>query len=213
MVFIILCGAFTAVLSMKLIQNGYNPKIQVLIYPALQLFDFMLPSYRQPFCQIAIVKMSDVISSYLNTTVSDNDLLSNNHTTPEVKRSLAKYVPYDYIPAKYRQGINPLEPVYGDAEIYLRVKLIFSPDISPLLVEDKVLKLMPITYILSVGHDRFRDEAFIYEKRLEVNGVQVTHHHYEHSFHGALQMLNGVASLNIANEMMEQITDFLLKMA
>jgi len=83
-----------------------------------------------------------------------------------------------------------------------------TPEISPLLVEDNELAKLPSTYILSVGHDSLRDEAFIYEARLKRAGVSVVHNHYEHTFHGSLGFLNGPFGLKIAHEMIGDIVKY-----
>ncbi|CAF1358862.1 unnamed protein product, partial [Didymodactylos carnosus] len=172
-------GNFAAVLTQRFIDDGYSPKSQVLIYPVIQFFDFMLPSYmRSTLTLFHFGSTAEILSLYLNTTIS-SDIMANNHTTPKIKKQFAKYVDWSLLPDNFLDGRKPLKPDYGSKELYDEAKQVLSKDISPLLVEDKYLKKLPLTYILSVGHDKLRDEAFIYAKRLEQLGVEVVHDHHE----------------------------------
>ncbi|CAF0923712.1 unnamed protein product [Didymodactylos carnosus] len=204
-------GTFAAVLAQRLVDKDYSPKLQVLIYPIVQFFDFMLPSYMKANVEVLDYgTMADVLSIYLNKTIT-SDILGNNHTTPKVKKQFEKYIDWSLIPVDIRGERNPIAPDYGSNELYEQVKQALTEDISPLLVDDTRLKKLPPTYMLSVNHDRLRDENFIYAKRLENVGVKVVHHHYEHTFHGALNFLHAPMDLKIAHTMIDNIVRYLLE--
>lgn len=209
----IIGGSLAAIIAMRFATNPvseYLPRLQVLIYPSLQFFDMMLPSYRQKHFVFLYYTGNHKLSVYLNETI-DQSLYQNNHTSVEQKRYYRKYVDWSLIPAKYRTVYkNPTNDDYeGDPNLIERTKKALNPEISPLLVDDDKLAKLPSTYMLSVGHDRLRDEAFIYAGRLQRVGVPVIHNHYENAFHGSITLLSGALGLDIAREMVGDIVEYL----
>jgi acetyl esterase/lipase len=99
----------------------------------------------------------------------------------------------------------------GNPKLIKNAKGVLNPDVSPLLVEDEELAKLPPTYILTVDHDRLRDEGFIYAGRLKANGVDVVHRHFENTFHGSLTFLEGILELDIAHVMLDDIVKYLNK--
>lgn len=188
-----------------------RPRLQVLIYPVVQFFDFMLPSYLTPALHIFhFGRAGQVQEFYINKSISEA-VLVNNHTNVEQKRRYRQFVDWSLIPTKYRQVYK--EPITdnidGDSQLIENAKQILNPDISPLLVENRDLAKLPSTYILTVDHDRLRDEGFIYAARLKINGVNVVHHHFDNTFHGSLTFLDGLFKLDIAHEMLNDIVQYL----
>ncbi len=205
-------GNFAAVNAMRFATHsvsGHSPRLQILIYPVVQLFDLMLPSYLQQHHDFFHYTVDNVLSVYLNEKI-DASIYANNHTSVKQKKHYRKYVDWSLIPSKYRTIYkNPItDNNEGDPNLIERAKKALSPEISPLLVEDDQLAKLPPTYILSVGHDRLRDEAFIYEGRLRRAGVSVVHNHYEHTFHGSLNFLYGPLGLDIAHKMITDIVGY-----
>lgn len=205
-------GNFAAVLAMRFATNPNTknvPRAQILIYPVLQMFDMMLPSYMTEHAQVFLYSVDHTLSAYFNQNI-DSSIYANNHTTAAQKKQYRKYVDWNLIPAKYRKVYNkPInDDLEGDPVLVERAKLTLNPEVSPLLVEDqKLAKLFP-TYVLTVGHDRLRDESFIYAARLKKNGVRVVHNHYEHTFHAAINFLHGPLALDVANDMVVGIVKF-----
>jgi acetyl esterase/lipase len=188
-----------------------QPRLQVLIYPVVQFFDLMLPSYQQSIIDVFDSgKNSLMVKLYLNKSIS-NEILSNKHTTIQQKKKFRSFVDWSLIPDKYRQIYK--EPIADhideDADLINNAKQLLDPDISPLLVENELLAKLPPTYMLTVGHDRLRDEGFIYAARLKANGVAVVHQHIENIFHGSLTFLEGIFKLDIAHQMLKDISKYL----
>ena len=211
--FFFLGGNFAAVIAGRFANNPlaeFNPRTQVLIYPALQLFDFMLPSYMKSYVQLVHYKIDQVLTSYLSKDI-DSSLYANNHTSVEQKKKFRKYVDWSLIPAEFRTVYK--QPIgddrEGDPTLIKNAALALSPEISPLLVSNQQLSKLPPTYILSVGHDPLRDESFIYAGRLKKNGVPVVHHHFPNTFHAAVNFLHGPLKLNIAETMINDIVEYL----
>ncbi len=206
-------GNFAAVNAMRFATHPvgkHSPRLQILIYPVLQYFDLMLPSNMQEHYQIYRLTVDHTLSLYLNETI-DKSIYANKHTTVNQKKHYRKYVDWSLIPSKYRTIYkNPItDDQEGDSNLIEKAKQTLNPKVSPLLVEDEQLAKLPLTYLLSVDHDRLRDEAFIYEGRLKRVGVPVIHNHYEHIFHGSLGLLDGPFALDIAREMIADLVEYI----
>jgi acetyl esterase/lipase len=206
-------GNLAAVTAMRFVTNpidNHSPRLQILIYPVLQLFDIMLPSYIQPKFQFFQYSVDHTLSLYFNENI-DKSIYANNHTSVQQKKHYRKYVDWSLIPAKYRTVYK--KPITddneGDPKLMKAAKEALNPEVSPLLVEDKQLAKLPSTYILSVGHDSLRDEAFIYEGRLKHAGVSVVHNHYENTFHGSVGFLYGPFGLDISHEMVDDMVKYI----
>jgi arylacetamide deacetylase-like 2 len=206
-------GNFAAVNAMRFATHPvgqHSPRLQILIYPVVQLFDMMLPSYIQEYYQILDYTVDNVLSLYLNEDI-DKSIYANNHTSVKQKKHYRKYVDWSLIPSKYRTIYkHPItDDNEGDPNLIESAKEALNPEVSPLLVEDEQLAKLPPTYILSVGEDRLRDEAFIYGGRLKRAGVSVVHNHYERTFHASLNFLYGPFGLEIANKMLGDIIKYI----
>jgi acetyl esterase/lipase len=187
------------------------PRLQVLIYPVVQFFDFMVPSYLTPTLHIFHFGRGGlVLELYINKSITD-DVLANNHTSLQQKKQYRRFVDWSLIPEKYRQVYKtPItDKMDGNIELIENAKGLLHPDVSPLLVDDTELAKLPPTYVLTVDHDRLRDEGFIYARRLKASGVNVVHHHFENTFHGSLTFLDGLFELDIAHEMLDDIVKYL----
>jgi acetyl esterase/lipase len=190
--------------------SKHSPRLQILIYPLIQLFDMMLPSYIHEHFTVFHYTIDETLSLYFNEKI-DESVYANNHTTAKQKKHYRKYVDWSLIPSKYRTVYkNPItDDNEGDSNLIEKAKQVLNTEVSPLLAEDKQLAILPPTYILSVGHDRLRDEAFIYAGRLNRAGVSVVHNHYEHTFHGSINFLDGPLGLDIANTMMTDMVKYI----
>jgi acetyl esterase/lipase len=190
--------------------GNYSPRLQILIYPSLQFFDLMLPSYLESHFIFFHYTAYYKLSVYLNETI-DRSIYANNHTSIEQKKFYRKYVDWSLIPEEYRRVYKkPMNDDYeGDSSLIKKARKALDPEISPLLVEDNQLSKLPMTYILTVGHDRLRDEGFIYQGRLKRVGVHVVHNHYKNTFHGSITLLYGLFALDIALKMVDDIIQYI----
>lgn len=207
-------GNFAAVIAMEFTNKNVSenvPRLQILIYPVVQFFDFMLPSYLEPIINVfGSGEDFQMIEFYLNKSIS-NDILYNNHTNIQQKKQYRSFVDWKLIPDEYKQiykqPIN--DNLNGNENLINNTKQLLIPEISPLLVQNEILSKLPSTYVLTVGHDRLRDEVFIYVARLKANRVNVTHRHFQNTFHGSIIFLEGIFKLDIAHQMLNDITDYL----
>ena len=188
-----------AVIGQHLIENKIaKPKLQVLIYPILQFYDFTLPAYRvnmpkKVLGQISYENYKNFIH-YLTGYEADDSIFLNGHTTRSHKESIfSEYVNVGYLPNKFRKNHN-LESIKfanDTQEVYKKVsEILLSKELSPLLVKDEhLLNNTPNhTVLITTEMDILRDDGFIYAGRLKKLGLSIQHEHYQNLFHGVFGM-------------------------
>ncbi|CAF0829649.1 unnamed protein product [Adineta steineri] len=201
-------GNLALVITQSLLRDGFSPRAACLIYPALQFFDFTLPSYRlylprnilgvineQNFLEV----MSELTQSKIKVT---RDVLFNNHTSAKDKKRLRPYVDAQ----KYLPISLPFDSdEEGDENLIQNLSFLISPKMSPLLVSDEELSKLPPIILFTTEYDILRDEGFIFAERLKSLNKTLYHHHFPTTFHGAHLLIHGPISFNIAYEMIEHI--------
>ncbi|XP_051768455.1 arylacetamide deacetylase-like 4 isoform X2 [Ctenopharyngodon idella] len=177
-------------------QDGHlpSPCAQVLIYPALQMADFHLPSYQQNH-SVPILFRGRTVFFFLqylngNTSVSQQ-VLEGKHVPAELKLRYKKWLDPDNLPPQFRKGARSPQVIAShDADVYHIIKQGLDPEISPLLAEDDVLRLTPAAFILTCEFDVLRDDGILFQKRLKDVGVDVTWEHLSDGFHGIISFFN-----------------------
>uniref|UniRef100_A0A673K800 Arylacetamide deacetylase-like 4 n=1 Tax=Sinocyclocheilus rhinocerous TaxID=307959 RepID=A0A673K800_9TELE len=155
-------------------QDGHlpSPCAQVLIYPALQMADFHLPSYQLNH-SVPILFRDRVVFYFLQ------QILKGKHVPVDLKLCYKKWLDPENLPPQFRKGVrSPVVITSHDA------------DISPLLAEDDVLRLAPPTFILTCEFDVLGDYGILFLKRLKDVGVDVTREHLSDGFHGIISFFN-----------------------
>ncbi|XP_023683321.2 arylacetamide deacetylase-like 4 [Paramormyrops kingsleyae] len=187
-------GNLAAALCQRLAQpqsGGLPPlRSQVLIYPALQMADFSLPSYVQNQAVPLLFRgrAAFYFLQYLNGEMSVcQDVLEGSHVPADLRLQYRRWLspdnlPPDFLPRDYKEP----EPGEFDGEVYHLVREGLEPGMSPLLAEDSVLRLTPPTFVLTCEYDVLRDDGLLYRKRLEDLGVAVSWRHIPDGFHGIL---------------------------
>ncbi|XP_022102052.1 neutral cholesterol ester hydrolase 1-like isoform X2 [Acanthaster planci] len=173
-------------------------RMQVLIYPCLQAFDFQTPSYQQNGDYVTLMldraMMAGFWAVYLDNRPSLTTSMSvNQHTSVKAKGSslVKKCLSHDLIPEEFKQtGYKEPSTNFGNEGIYEEIKrVLLDPDYAPLMRED--LRGLPEAYILTAEYDVLRDDGIMYAKRLEKAGVLVTWKHYKKGFHAMFGSKNG----------------------
>ncbi|XP_038050205.1 neutral cholesterol ester hydrolase 1-like [Patiria miniata] len=168
-----------------------RPKLQVLIVPCLQAFDFHTPSYQQNGKYNTLILRRITMATYWNKYLLGNKgdvteaMVINNHTSAAAKSSplVQKCLSRDLIPDEFkRPDYRAPSTDFGDDALYEEIKdVLLDPDYAPLMRED--LRGLPEAYILTAEYDVLRDDGIMYAKRLEKAGVPVTWKHYKTGFH------------------------------
>jgi arylacetamide deacetylase-like 3/4 len=209
-------GNIAVSLSSHLIeQNITKPKLQVLIYPMLQFFDFSLPSYRinLPKRVLGVIdhdNFKDFIEHFTGFKVDDS-LFMNGHTSSEQKEEYSKFVNTDYLPYHLKKhSLNKITQLNSTIRKGSELtKILLNKEVSPLLVDDDYLfNHTPInTFLLTTEMDILRDDGFIYADRLRRIGKNIEHKHYENLFHGIISLIHGPLEFKYAQKLVKDISD------
>ncbi len=206
-----------SVISHKLIESNLaRPRMQVLIYPILQFFDFTLPSYRinlpkRVLGNIDHENFKNFIHYFTGYEVDDT-IFQNGHTNSFHKEEYSKYVHVDRLPPKLRNhSLEDTKLVNQTIHMASEIsEILLSKEVSPLLVDDLYLhKHTPHnTYLLTTEMDILRDDGFIYADRLRKVGKKIEHRHYENLFHGILGLLHGPLEFRLSHHLVKDCADY-----
>lgn len=211
-------GNAVAVVAQRFLREGLKlPKIQLFIYPWLQLVTSQLPACIRYIetgitgaAQIGFKKMIPWYLGITNITtdienIFDNDELIAYLKNDQHRQRILSYLNTDKIPAMYKKDTsyyettNPSKKTFKlsdssilkrDGQLANEFMKLFDPDASPLLAPDANLKGLPKTYLLSVEWDFFKDEGLLYAQRLKEAGVEVEIAFYPNGFHGMSSMID-----------------------
>uniref|UniRef100_A0A8B9JXC3 Arylacetamide deacetylase-like 4 n=1 Tax=Astyanax mexicanus TaxID=7994 RepID=A0A8B9JXC3_ASTMX len=205
-------GNLSAALSQRLAKKRTgdvpSPLALVLIYPALQMADFTLPSYLQNQSVPLLYrdKAAYYFLQYLNGDMSVcQEVLAGRHVPAELKAHYSKWLDPANLPPEFRERITT-----PDTEVYQIIKDGLQPEFSPLLAEDEDLCLTPSTFILTCEYDVLRDDGILFQKRLKDLGVDVTWHHVSDGFHGALSFFNNsILNFSAGDKAMGNIVNYI----
>ena len=161
----------------------YPIKLQFLMFPFLQAFNFSTNSYLL-FQHNGLNKLttSGYVVSYLfglTGQAHDNltmELYRNSHTTTTSRASFASIFAMDNetdkkeaaMAAKIRMDPKEFDPV-GKSELEGKLlPLVTNDEFSPLLAED--FRGVPATYLITGGMDVLRDDGAFFARRLRQSG-------------------------------------------
>lgn len=227
-------GNLATVISQQLIeQNIARPRLQVLIYPILQFFDFTLPSHRIYFPAGVLGSINyenfKMFLSFFTGEEVDDFIFQNGHTTAAHKEKFSKFISPKLLPSHRLQSHNHIGRLFEATKLtcnsflngcFLKEHLndtnnrfnkltdiLLSNKVSPLLVDDQYLKSNSPenTILITAEMDILRDEGFIYAERLRMLGKRVSHVHYENLFHGIFGLVGGPFKFDKAAEMIQHV--------
>ncbi|CEF70311.1 Alpha/beta hydrolase fold-3 domain-containing protein [Strongyloides ratti] len=215
-------GNLAAALSVRLVKRkkkNYFYK-QILVNPLLSYINYSSPShqiYKNNYGGSSFLSprfKTLMLMYYTNINLTNNEILKimkNCHVSKEI-RSLP-YISINNLPNEWivnNNNNNNNNLFENDIDIKLVEKLnniVGNPEISPILSDDNDLSQLPSSMIITCGIDILRDEGFLYKKRLETLGVNVTWKHYNNTIHGIISMLNFEMRKNVMNNIFEFIKD------
>uniref|UniRef100_A0A8C6IBJ0 AADACL4 family member 4 n=1 Tax=Mus spicilegus TaxID=10103 RepID=A0A8C6IBJ0_MUSSI len=198
---VVLCGDsfggwVVASISQTLVSTTSLPQIraQVLIYPVLQVINFLLPSLQQnkniPLLSKDLLII--FVCNYLSIDLSWGDYMLTGAVIPLDKwKKYRKWLSSDNIPRRlWSQDTQPEFLGHFNEAAYLETKHIFNPEISLIIADDKTIAQLPEAFLVSCEYDIVRDDTLLYKKRLEDQGVPVTWHHVMDGFHGCVLLFD-----------------------
>ena len=182
-------GNLAAAISLKLRDDktfGFVPKVQVLVYPALQVIDLYTPSYQQTFDRTFMSRegMAWFWSMYITGSANlTKDIALGNHVPLDVKQRFAKsFLNHDDLDDQFKYlPYKKPELTEGDGEIWEKIKDVLNPFFAPL--KEKNLSSLPKAFVYTVEYDVLRDEGLWYVQRLRSAGNDVQHLHGSTTFH------------------------------
>ncbi|XP_038050156.1 neutral cholesterol ester hydrolase 1-like [Patiria miniata] len=211
-------GHLAAAVAQEATDDASLPRLrlQVLLYPLLQLLDLNTPSYQQyrsdfgPNGGVVPRNIAGVFRSFLLFGRQDDAfveaMMANNHTSLAFKKSNPHIYNHELVPKSLKQHASYKGPVVdtGNDELWSKHKYLFlDPRTSPGWRGD--LSGMPQAYIMSCQYDGLRDDAVMYAARLEQAGVKVQLTNRYNGWHG---MLNA-QTFNVAQRALKHLIVYL----
>jgi len=178
------------------------PKLQALIYPALQAVDFKTPSFQSYDPLLSTTATAAYYTTYLTGSEDGYELLHSNahQNIPKIRQAANRFVkhaliPHHLIPSSYvAPQVNDDDSTAApppDLPPSLAAKIdVLSSDayFSPLLAED--LTELPAAYVIACEYDVLRDDAILYGRRLAAAGVKTETRMEKGAWHAITFRLN-----------------------
>jgi acetyl esterase/lipase len=232
-------GNAAAVISQRLLaEKLQKPRLQVLIYPWVQIFNFMLPSviqYSNVGMLAQMLSNARVTSWYLGiqnvTAELDSSINTNDHAAlisdPVLREKIKSYYNIENIPAEFRRGksyyethptfLGMMYPEYlggthilrNDARMASLFRKLHDPSISPLLADDEKLTGLPKAYFIVLEKDALKDEGLLYAERLKKAGVYVKMNFYENGLHGMVPLIHKRFGYQLSREMQADLVKYI----
>ena len=229
-------GNIVAVMTQKLLAEHVKmPKIQVLVYPWLQMFNNRMPSVVRYETAIPLdVSLGKLISWYLGvenlTSEIENIIVYNNHTLlisdVELKNKLMEYTNPELISSDFRQSrdyyhsyehikqnifpetIHDSSILKRDSQLAYLLKKMFTIDLSPGLADLEILKGLPKAFFILCEMDPVKDDGLVYSERLKSAGVSVDVKIYD-GYHGILTQIDQVNGYQVSRDMFEDLVKYI----
>ncbi|XP_054242096.1 arylacetamide deacetylase [Indicator indicator] len=187
-------------------------KLQALLYPALQTLDLNSPSYEEnkddPLLSKAL--MVRFWSEYFTPDASLREAMASNRHVPAHASHLLQLVNWSsLLPAEMRQGHPYPTPSFGSPRLAEQYPGFLEVRAAPLLASAAQLRRLPLTYLLTCGHDVLRDDGLMYAARLRAAGVPLAHQHFQEAFHGAMIFISGSGELAVGRRLLNSYIEWL----
>ncbi|XP_060601837.1 neutral cholesterol ester hydrolase 1-like [Ruditapes philippinarum] len=196
--------------------------MQILINPALQIFDFETPSYQDnvntlPGLSSAFrnsyhwLSYAGISKDFLQMAVQNNHISQNN-----LNSAFSSYLDSKkYLPSYHGVTKRQTKRNRKSANIIVTSAfngIIADPRIAPMMAVH--IKDVPNVYMITSQYDVYRDEAIMYTHRLFDAGVKVKLEHYHEAFHGFFMFCGyGPIEFEVSKQALNTLADFLNNMA
>nr|XP_030136362.3 arylacetamide deacetylase [Taeniopygia guttata] len=208
-------GNLAAAVAQQLVEDPEvktKLRAQLLIYPALQVLDLDLPSYRDN-AEKPLLPRSLMVrfwSEYFTSDPALREAMASNRHVPAEAAQLLPLVNWSrWLPAEMRRAHAYARAAPGSAELARRYPGLLDPRASPLLASEARLRRLPRAFILTCEHDVLRDDGAMYAVRLREAGVPVTHLHAKDAFHGAMTFLAWPLELALGHRLLSACVGWL----
>jgi acetyl esterase/lipase len=220
-------------------EKSHMPKVQVLIYPWLQMINTLLPS-RHVFHSVnihgRIMDQSSIVPYYAlgMTEVSsevEDVIRTNSHvaliTDPIVRKKIKSYFDVTKLPdffTKNRPYLNEYDKLVKrmypeslpenhilkkDKKMASILGKLHEPTYSPLLADDEDLTDLPKAYFQIIETDIYRDEGLLYANRLLKSKSEVFISLYDKAFHPCANLINAKTGFKVSVKMMNELVEYL----
>jgi acetyl esterase/lipase len=230
-------GNATAVVTQRILAEKLpQPKLQVLIYPWLQMINFNLPAMNK--YGGGAISVEKLILWYLGLVNAKSTVLrefrEHNHTAliPDagLRQRIKSYLDVTRIPDKYKTGKKYYKHYHSiEKKIYqesLHEKSVlhkekhshvrslahkfYDPTVSPLFADHESLVGLPRALIVSVENDPIKDEGLLYAERLKKARVDVDVMFYDNgAYHGIVTQIEHKGGYQIARDMQDDLINYL----
>ncbi len=229
-------GNLTSVIAQRLLNDRYprQPKLQILIYPWVQLADSSLPS----MCHYEIAdlhpsklvswylgirdyeKFRQVLSNYSYVALLQSEEKAHISSCLDVQRIPNQYKStqayYDkYVSSDLRKKLleqnddvkqDDTHVLKCDAKLAEAMRRMFSAEVSPLFAKQADLVGQPPVYMIVLEWDPLKDQDLLYAERLKEAGVPTHVAFYENAFHGSALL---TSALEIARQMQADLVNYI----
>ncbi|NXV94615.1 AAAD deacetylase, partial [Calonectris borealis] len=208
-------GNLAAAVAQQLLEDSEvktRLKAQALLYPALQTLDLNLPSYQENENKPVLSRlfMVKLWSEYFTSDSSLREAMASNRHVPVESSHLFQFVNWsNFLPEELKKGHVYTSPAYGSSELAQKYPGFLDPRAAPLLASDAQLRGLPLTYVLTCGHDVLRDDGVMYARRLQAAGVPVTHDHAKDAFHGVMMFVSSPTELAVGRRLLNRYIGWL----
>lgn len=227
-------GHLALSLSQKLYSTDrFVPKLQVLIYPNVQMFNLLLPSSLK--YQTGLLAASNIYAGEIalwNVGIKNATaemalaITGNNHISFLKDMGLLdrfqNYLNLVRLSPKYKsdqhafyQMYQPIIPdgsnkiLEKDSRITRRAKQFFNRQMSPGLVDTQDLMSAPHTYFLACEMDGLRDEQMLYAERLKSVKTKVEIAYYKSAFHGIAPLVDSKWGFEVSRKMLDDLANYI----
>ncbi|XP_067938566.1 neutral cholesterol ester hydrolase 1-like [Watersipora subatra] len=208
-------GNLAAAVALKLKKKI---RLQVLIFPTLQAFDFQTPSYREHADTLKHIlsprKMVSYAFDYAGLPQSALHLMrSNKHISKSTRSKYGSYVHSDLVKDSSFSQLSSLPHStmsYGsDAALVKDIETrVLDSFFAPLMAD--TLDNVTDAYVITGQHDILRDDGIFYCSRLsQAANVRCELRNYKQGFHGFIHFLVGPLRITSAKQAVADLIEHL----
>lgn len=203
-------------MALRLSEDGESSRLpslrfQVLVYPAVQMFDFNTQSYNN-FTETAWLNKELMVFMWLTylgfpeLQQQSAEFAVNNHTSRRLKES--KYGSY----LKHKKvSESAMGTSDGNDTLSAKIEsIVLDPYFSPLMAPD--LSKVPPAYLILAQNDVLRDDGLLFAERLRDAGVKTDVDFHKTMAHGfftisPVKALTFTASFESIDRLAEYVKD------